>query len=377
MNQTSKLSRRREILLVAVSFVLFLIVAEAGLRTMDAVRGYGFFSDVRNPLERDIKPIRPFKIFGFDMYKAVGGVMYISSRHGELYPLDKTDDTYRIVVFGGSTTVNGHSYGETGLHYPLVIQSRLREALPGKTIEVINVGYAAYCTAHSLIQLELDVISWQPDLVILSHNVNDLMSAYWPDLTYDYSNKYSDEVFSAPNLRDIYTRSNVIFEHSQLYWFIKNRLNILRGNVDTTLERKSYGNSPPPLAVQIFERNLRTFITVARAGGADVVLGSQPLEPSEEYFLRHMAVKSYNSRITYPLHDEFINHHRVFNQAIKNVADEQGVMFLDNNASFAGERRLFFDYVHYSPEGVRKLGENYASLLLNNVLLPDQNHFSR
>lgn len=365
MSQPPKMSRRREILLVALSLILMTLVAETGIRTFDAIRGYGFFSDVRNPLARDIKPVRPFKTFGFDLYNTVEGVAYVSSRHGELYPLDKPGGTYRIVVFGGSTTVNGHAFGEAGIHYPLVMQTRLREALPQKSIEVINVGYAAYCTAHSLVQLELDVMSWHPDLVILSHNVNDLTAAYWPGLTFDYSNKYSDEVFSVPDLRDIYTRPNVIFEHSQLYWFIKNRIEILKGNSGTEIRRESLGNAPPPLAVEIFKRNLQTFINVARAAGAKVVLGSQPLEPSEEYFLRHMAVKAYNSRITYPLHEEFVQHHRAFNQAMSDVAAEQGVLFLDNDASFAGDRQLFYDYVHYSPEGVRKLADNFATFLLD------------
>lgn len=359
------MSRRGEILLVILSLVFVTMAAEAGLRTFDAIRGYGFFSDVRNPLKRDIKPLRPFKTFGFDLYKTVDGIRYISSRHGELYPQKKPDEAYRIVVFGGSTTVNGPAYEEAGIHYPLVIQSSLKEALPQKTIEVINVGYAAYCTAHSLIQLALDVISWKPDLVILSHNFNDLMSSYWPGLTYDYSNKYSDEVFSVPNLKEIYTRPNVIFEHSQLYWYLRNRVKVIRGIIGSEMSRKSYGNEPPPLAIKIFKRNLQTFITVARANEAEVLLGSQPLQPSEEYFLLHMAVKSYNVRMTYPLHEEFVKHHRVFNNVIKEMADENNVMFLDNDTSFGGEKHYFIDFLHYSPEGVRKLGNNFASFLLS------------
>jgi lysophospholipase L1-like esterase len=365
LNRAREKSRRREPLLAVLSLVFIILAAEAGLRTFDAIRGYGFISEVRNPLKRDIKPLRPFVTFGFDLYKTVDGVKYISSCHGELYPLNESDDTYRIVVFGGSTTVNKPAFDEAGIHYPLVIQSRLQKAIPQKTIEVINVGYSAYCTAHSLIRLELDVISWNPDLVILSHNLNDLMSAYWPDLTYDYSNKYSDEAFSVPNLKEIYTRSNVIFEHSQLYWYLRNRIRITRGIVGSEMSRISYGNTPPPLVIEIFKRNLGTFITVARASGAEVLLGSQPLQPSEEYFLLHMGAKSYNVRMKYPLHEEFVQHHRILNDAIKEVAEEHNVLYLDNDAGFAGEKQYFIDFVHYSPAGVRKLGNDFADYLLS------------
>jgi len=365
LNQRWYTRRGRELLLAAFSLLFVLLAAEIGLRTADAIRGYGFNSDVRNPLERDIKPLLPFRTFGFDMYRTIDGVRHISSRHQELYPLEKSADTYRIVVFGGSTTVNRPAFEEAGIHYPLVIQSRLQEELPDKNIEVINVSNAAYCTVHSLIELELDVVEWEPDLVILSHNVNDLTSAYWPEPTYDYSNKYSDPHFSVPDLKKIYTPANVIFEHSQLYWFVKYRIEVLRGHVSSDMRRKSYGDTPPRLVTDIFKRNLGTFIEIARANGARVLLGSQPIHPEEKLFNLPMEVKKYNVRMIYPLHDEFLQHHRIFNEAIKEVADEYGVPFLDNDASLAGDDRYFIDFVHYTPEGVKKLGINFAEFILS------------
>ena len=94
-------------------------------------------------------------------------------------------------------------------------------------------------------------------------------------------------------------------------------------------------------------------------------MGSQPLQPDEDYFLLHMAVKSYNVRMTYPLHEEFVQHHRIFNDAIREVAEENDVLYLDSDAGFGGEKQYFFDFVHYSPAGVRKLGNDFGDFLLS------------
>ncbi|ETX06172.1 MAG: hypothetical protein ETSY2_18725 [Candidatus Entotheonella gemina] len=118
-----------------------------------------------------------------------GGIRYIASRYQELYPLEKPSGTFRIVAFGGSTTANVQAMRSQTPHYPLLLQTQLRRTLARNDIEVINVGNPSYATPHSLILLAFDVLSWQPDLVILSHNINDLTALYWPDFTFDYSNK--------------------------------------------------------------------------------------------------------------------------------------------------------------------------------------------
>ena len=198
------------LLAVSATFAVFFVM-EIATRAYDAVRGRGFFSNSRSIVKRDL---RPFRMFGFDLYGKEDGVRHISSRHGEKYPLEKVPGTFRIVVFGGSTTENLVAFNETGLHYPLLLQKKLRERLQRDDVEVINVGNSAYSTVQSLILLELDVVSWQPDLIIVSHNVNDLVSSYWPGFTFDYSHKYSNE-FYLPDFKSKYATHNRILQHSQ------------------------------------------------------------------------------------------------------------------------------------------------------------------
>lgn len=372
MKNKSSSSWKSNLLLFVLSLIIALLALETAIRTYDMTRGLGFFSGHRNLLSKSITPVRPFRTFGFELYKNEDGAKYISSRHGELFPLKKPNDTFRIVAFGGSTTENDKSFQDAKVHYPLLLQSELRESLGTNKIEVINVGNSAYATPHSLILFELDVLSWEPDMIIVSHNINDLLSAYWPNLTFDYSNKYSNQ-FYLPDNTSIFTLSNTLFQHSQLYWFMRSLINKVSNNVssngDSEIQRKSYGNKPPQLLIEIFKRNLRSFTAIAKENGIQVLLGNQPLQPSEESFIHHWGHKPYNSIVTYPLHSEFVHHHRQLNESIRQVAEETRVLFIDNENSLGEDKEYFIDVVHYTPKGVRALASNYAKFIISEYII--------
>lgn len=344
-----------------------LIFLEAALRINDYVRGYGFFNTRLNLLAKPLvsKKIIPFRIFGFDPYATVGGETLISDRWGNKFSLEKPDGVYRIVCFGGSTTQNRVG----GDHYPGLLQEKLRRLTKSENVEVINLGFAAYATPHSIILLEFDVISWQPDLVILSHNVNDLFVLYWPAFRPDYWNKYGHEFYTRPDYTKIYSWANVTFQHSHLYWFLYHRWNRIRMEEESRskgIRRQSYDESHFRRAAIVFKRNLKTFIDIAKSNDIGIMLGTQPLEASEDYFLKHMAYKPYNDIIVYPPHDEFVEHHAAFNNVLREVSMEEEVDLVDNERKFDGKTGYFSDFVHYSELGVRELANNYAVGIIEN-----------
>jgi lysophospholipase L1-like esterase len=357
---------KQKLALIFVSVFSVLLLAELAIRSSDALRGMGFFSQHRNQLSAAQNGVRPFRMFGVDHYHDIDDVRYISSRHGETFLLDKPAGTFRIVVFGGSSTENSYAFRRAEVHYPLVVQRLLKEKLQNKRIEVINVANSAYSTVHSIILLELDVLSWNPDLVILSHNINDLLVAYWPDFAFDYSGKYRHPLY-LPDFRDKATLANVVFQQSQVYWVLKDRVNRVLPARDTDIKRRSYGFEIDGKVIDTFERNLRSFVSLATQNGIQVLLATQPLHSGEDYFIDHMAGKPYNNIVVYPLHQEFIAHHKAFNNMIANVSNETGAWFLNNNPVMDDRDELFIDYVHYSEAGVQTLAENYADFLTQKI----------
>lgn len=326
---------------IAINAALFMaatvfgiVSLEAGLRVYDWASGYEPAGATQT--------VRPFRMFGIDHYR--DGM--IVSRHDETYPLEKPQGMYRIVVFGGSTTENMSAFRASGTHYPGELQKELRKTNPN--VEVISVGYSAYATPHTLILLSLDVISWQPDLIVVSHNINDLLVSYWPNFVPDYANKYS---------HPFYTKAPSLLSRSRLWLRINWRL----PKTFPAIQRKPYG--PIPIGLETFKRNLRSIISVAKTNGIEVILGTQPLMEAEEFFLRHMRAKPYNDVIVYPTHPEFVRHHRLFNDTILDVAKSEGVHGVENRGVLQPED--FIDFVHYAPSGVRKLAKNYAAAIVN------------
>lgn len=358
-----RISLKSNIVVAVFSLLVALLLLEIGVRSYDAVKGRGFFWNYRNIMSTAFESRLPFRTFGFFPYVERDGVRYISSRHDDLYPLEKPEGTFRIVAFGGSSTENIQAVRKSGIHYPLQLQSELRQRLVRENVEVINVANSAYATPHSLILLELDVLSWEPDLVILSHNTNDLSATYWPDFTFDYSNKYSDPYYLGEDYKSRFTTMNAIFQHFQLYWVVKDRLNRALNKQAFTVKRRSYGDEPDPAGVAVFERNLQSFVALAKSNGVQVLLVSQP------YYAANASTsgvfeKPYNKSVVRPLPDEEAVFHAYYNKVIRRVAADTGAWFLDNAQLMPNQDEYFSDSVHYTIAGVERLAGNYADFLV-------------
>jgi hypothetical protein len=78
--------------------------------------------------------------------------------------------TFRVVCIGGSTTVQGRTNDET---YPALLEARLRQAHPGRSIEVLNLGISGTSSDYWLARLDR-LFGFEPDLVIEYDFVNDL-----------------------------------------------------------------------------------------------------------------------------------------------------------------------------------------------------------
>ena len=357
---------KNKIIILFCSIFICFFLGELTIRTKDALNGSNFFSNEgRDKLAIKKNTIVPFRIFGPNYYTEKDGVKYISSTHKELYPFIKSKNTFRIVCFGGSTTDNPYAYKDYKIHYPLMLQRLLKESYPNKNIEVINVGSAAYSTAHLLIVLTLDVISWSPDLVIISENVNDLDVEYMADFHLDYSNKYK-RLVPADYYKE-YTVMNALFRWSSFYWFIKGKLE--PGPTSNSVPEKEIvriidDNVPTEISQYVFRRNLLNFYYIANKWGIPVLYATQPMDSTTgnyDFLSMSEATKRYKATIK--------PHHKFFNNIIKEVAINTNSYFLDNDSLFGGESRYFIDEVHYSKSGIQKLAKNYYDYIISKNII--------
>lgn len=367
-----KNKRKFKFFLIIGSLILIFFFGEIAIRTNDAIKGHNFFSNEhRDKLAIKDNSIVPYTIFGTKFYIKKDGMEWISSTHNELYRLKKPDNTFRIVCFGGSTTENPFAYKEYKIHYPMVLQQMLQKTYPNKKIEVINVGYSSYATSHLLIILTLDVISWSPDLIIMSENTNDISASYWKDFAFDYSNKYGLKYYRIPQYGEHFTTLNALFRWSSFYWYIKSKIDRISsagGSNKMSMERLHSGEIPPEVSQYVFRRNLINFYYIASKWNIPVIFATQALKADIELtdFMEYKGDPSLHYDVT---HEEKAKHHRYFNTIIKEVALNTHSYFLNNDSIFAGNSKYFIDAVHYTKPGIIKLAENYHNYIISNKLI--------
>jgi hypothetical protein len=361
--KTDYITLKSKIFTVILSLCFTFLLLEITIRFYNVYENESYWTTRWNPLAENRMNILPFRQFGFDPYIYKDEKRYITDRFQSIFALEKPDSTFRIICFGGSTTENENSYYQTKKTYPIWLSEKLNNQVQSKKIEVINMGYSAYATVHSLIFFELDALSWQPDLVILSHNINDLTASYFPNFTFDYSNKYGNS-FYFPNYKANYTTLNVLFQWSQFYWFLKKV--VKRIEYETTslaIQKERHGKDVKKLLRTVFQRNLTSFIQVAKGKDVKVILGTQPFRKDSLAYEKMFKQKSYNTIFKYPYLEEFSAHHDTLNALIQKVGSENNIPVVKNAAFFRDQQELLIDCVHYSPEGVEILATQYAELI--------------
>lgn len=154
MSRTDSLSRRGllrawavNLLLLVVSIVVALLAAELVLRAIEPA----------SP---------PGTTYGRQVQKNVHGF------RDRDFPVPKPAGTSRILVLGDSFTWGvGLDVGET---IPKQLEDALRAGWPGQKVEVINAALPGSNTVDQLLLLEDRALTYDPDMVVLIYNLNDI-----------------------------------------------------------------------------------------------------------------------------------------------------------------------------------------------------------
>lgn len=351
---------------LALGLLIALVAGEVGLRVWQRVTaGTPLFAFLPHWRQRTF-PLSPFLVFGprVDWQlegKASPGTSYWNAQgfrtHETLGP--RPPGEVRVIALGGSTTED--VWNDAGTHWPLVAEERIHAA--GRDdVRVYNGAMSAYTTAHTLVQLEFQVLPCQPDLVLVMHNVNDLLVVYSAaslGLPVDpsYHVKYARK-----SLTGYLDESDVVI--SRLFAFVGDRwARLVPPPPRPPLQ--DYDLEP---GLRIFERNLRSTIAVARANGAEVVLLTMPASRTEARFEEVDSLARRGLLDSYPSHPLFLADFDRYNEAVRRVGAELRAPVIDAAALLPGDERFFADLVHTTTPGVHALGGVVAEKLL--PLLP-------
>ncbi|MFN8522918.1 MAG: GDSL-type esterase/lipase family protein [Chloroflexota bacterium] len=166
----------------------------------------------------------------------------------------------RVLFLGDSVTFGAGVTAEEA--FPRLLESRL-PPLPGRQIQTINAGVVGYNTTQELARLRDLGPRYQPDIVVLTFVVNDLLDSFSI-----FDHQYDPTGPTAP--LKIWLRRN-----SHAYRFVQNTywrvaLEVRRSGVGTTEANR------PRARVEERLRELTDLVDAARAGGAAMVLVLYP-----------------------------------------------------------------------------------------------------
>ncbi|HVQ75399.1 MAG TPA: SGNH/GDSL hydrolase family protein [Candidatus Binatia bacterium] len=280
----------------------------------------------------------------------------------------KPPGVFRVFALGGSTTLGiGAPYEDT---YPYKLQTMLRERYPDVAIEVQNAGSAWYTTAHMLINYQLRVRQFDPDLVVVFEAINDLYRSFSPpwwavgEFKPDYSHYLGPYIrFLGPDVWPVASASWWPGSELLVWRRLRDRV---RGvptpyRFDAANLRKLRSSlQPRPVAsfksLDSFRSYYALLIRTIQADGRPVLMASQaflysdalPRDVRESLFFAPIFCAEDGA---YPTMESMMRGMDMFNDAARTLAGARGIPFLEFERAVPKTRVHFSDDVHLTGAG--------------------------
>ena len=338
--------------------VVVLLIAEAGIRVFDRARfGHWTHTSIVTFLDgmREVTHIyreHPFLNVGpnegthtapFGRPISFNSLGYRSPER----PLAKPQGTIRIICSGGSTTLDLLA-ADDGT-WPSRLEAELRRR--GLRVEVWNAGFPGWSSVENVISLAIRDVDLAPDIVTLLQGFNDLQPATQAPFNRQYEG-FHTRAMRATNGIDMprvpWYQHSLLLERVRTFVLGPQPLvATLPGQTDIVMR-----DSIPDEAVRVFERNIRSFIALARAHGASVVLVTQPVRlraasaEADARWLEPWIPGLRGNRLPGELER--------LNNVLRDLASDE-VSVADAARDIAWTDDDFGDPVHYRPSGSSKL----------------------
>jgi lysophospholipase L1-like esterase len=357
------MTRGRVLRFVALQIVLTLILLVIVVTIADAVMQLRSADDLYRASHRH--PPDPFVQVRSE--SQVDGVNPQGFR-GEPISEDKPEKTLRIFVLGGSTMLGvANPYQQS---FPAMLQKRLTASLPQVRVEVENAATAWWSTAHTLVDYELRVRRYHPDLVVVVHGINDLYRSFsppaWASGPYkpDYSHYLGPYArFQGPEPEPLvhapfWPPSRwLLWKNIREQWLDAPRAYDSRvENVRRLKKVLKERHIESFRSLASFRTNYELLIRAVRADGADIVLGSHPsmyranLGAAERDLLLFAPVFA-NEDGFYPDLESMTRGMAQFNETARAIAEEQKIAFVDFAKAIPRTPEFFTDDVHLKAAG--------------------------
>lgn len=275
---------------------------------------------------------------------------------GEEIPREKGADTFRVLIFGDSSSFGwGVNGSET---YSAVFESVLEREAPSLNVEVGNFAIPGDSSAYGRLIVEKYAQKYSPDLVILGFGANDAKRVY---------NPHQEQVERFRSSSTLHSLSYLFAEKSALYRAVK--AIIIRITPQPELEQKKAKKSVAVTRDQ-FQENLDVMTEESYKSGSKEVLVLSLCTPGNyAYAAREFAT---DKGVTYLNGQKYlesllsdITSHRTHPEMVKRM-EELYPAALERNELFY----ITSDLCHPNRIGHQLIGERIAELI-REIALPE------
>lgn len=266
------------------------------------------------------------------------------------FVLPKPAGQIRILCLGASTTGNYIWWDGQVFSYPMELEKYLKDKFPGNDIVVYNCGQGGWTSAEILINFVLRLYDLQPDMIVFYHAYNDLSLSLTPGFEADFTH-------ARKNLGEAYFLYRLASFIPDIPLAIYNAaLKVLfpyMNPIFGVIEAVSQGKPDLSAAFQgtvTYRRNLEHLIKICRESRIDIVLSS---------FAYYLYEQIKDSKIHLKYREGVLEE----NRQMQELASLYGLPLVDHFHLVPQEEQYFVDSIHFSPEGMRLVAENFGQAL--------------
>ena len=273
--------------------------------------------------------------------------------------VSKPKGVFRIVCLGGSSTEGA---GDGG--YPKMLEEMLRSKYPDRKIEVINGGRYFYSSQNSFIEYLFYLKDFNPDLIIFFEAVNDLVRSFTMPIYASSPFRADYGHFYGPLARFRYPTSFEKFIFSFFY-------------ADLRIPKLKPAPFSDFKSQYSFQRNLETFIAIARSNRTPLIYSNQAynnstLNDNNNALLQWAEVYLVDDE-HYADIQSWITGMELFNKITTETAEKFSIPFVDQVTPLRDRPELFYDAFHVIPEGNRLKAQLFFEKIVELKLIESKN----
>jgi len=335
-------------LVVLVGVTLLALLAEGSIRMLQWMR-HGTASTVES-----LYTVDPALNLRIPTPGASTQTIHINSMgfRGPEIEQEKPAGRIRIAFLGASTTFCAEASSNAAV-WPHLVTLGLQQRYPERSFDYVNAGVPGYTLRSMLANLRLRVEPLRPDVIVIYEATNDL----------------SAEMRELARGQALYARARVenpsaLARHSVLWSLVEKNWQIRRSQAEARAGQGRLGFDPLQIG-GAFRRDLLELVGEAKRIAPTVAVATftyqpRPDQPPERQLDAAASALYYMPFMT---PEGLIRGYERYNEIIRDVARETGVLLIAGELAIPGDPVHFTDSVHFTDAGSRAMAERVLRAL--------------